>query len=389
MKNLTFFFSFLIASVSLIAQKFEITHGPYLCDMTQDAVTIVWTTSKPALSWVELANEGNDSFYATERPKYYETAAGRIMNHKTNHAIRITGLEPGTTYRYRIFSREVLYRGSDMKTQYGLISTSSAGNKEFTFTTFPSNSQDISFVFYNDVHERDSIMRSISKNVDFTKHDFVVFNGDMSNYMNTEDRMYKGYIDVAVELFAKNTPIMYTRGNHETRGPLSHEVINYFPTSSGEFYQLYMVGDVAFLVLDGGEDKPDSDIEYGGTAHYDAYRIKQAKWIENIVEQDKFKNARARIVILHIPPMIDDWHGNMHLRETFMPILNKANIDLMLSGHTHRYFFEPAGSSATFPTIVNDNQSIGECSITSDKIIVTLTGENGKNLRKHEFQLKK
>ena len=30
----------------------KITHGPYLCDMSTDGVTVVWTTNKPALSWV-------------------------------------------------------------------------------------------------------------------------------------------------------------------------------------------------------------------------------------------------------------------------------------------------------------------------------------------------
>ena len=28
----------------------KITHGPYLCDMSTDGVTVVWTTNKPTLS---------------------------------------------------------------------------------------------------------------------------------------------------------------------------------------------------------------------------------------------------------------------------------------------------------------------------------------------------
>lgn len=41
----------------------KITHGPYLCDMSTDGVTVVWTTNKPALSWVEVAPAGEDHFY--------------------------------------------------------------------------------------------------------------------------------------------------------------------------------------------------------------------------------------------------------------------------------------------------------------------------------------
>ena len=54
----------------------KITHGPYLCDMSTDGVTVVWTTNKPALSWVEVAPAGEDHFYGKERPRYYDTESG-------------------------------------------------------------------------------------------------------------------------------------------------------------------------------------------------------------------------------------------------------------------------------------------------------------------------
>ena len=40
----------LAAALTLPAQDFKITHGPWLCDMTEDGVTVLWTTNKPALS---------------------------------------------------------------------------------------------------------------------------------------------------------------------------------------------------------------------------------------------------------------------------------------------------------------------------------------------------
>ena len=47
----------LAACTTLTAQDFKITHGPWLCDLTSDGVTVVWATSKPALSWVEVAED--------------------------------------------------------------------------------------------------------------------------------------------------------------------------------------------------------------------------------------------------------------------------------------------------------------------------------------------
>ena len=52
MKKLFFVLTGLLFSLAAAAQDFKITHGPYLCDMTQDGVTVVWTTSlRPATVW--------------------------------------------------------------------------------------------------------------------------------------------------------------------------------------------------------------------------------------------------------------------------------------------------------------------------------------------------
>ena len=150
-----------------------------------------------------------------------------------------------------------------------------------------------------------------------------------------------------------------------------------------------MLGSTCFLVLDCGEDKPDSDIEYGGLADYDKYRENEAHWLKKIVETDEFRNASSRIVFLHIPPPVGDWHGNKELRRLFMPILENANIDVMFSGHTHKYSFHSAGSKASFPIVVNDNTSVVKCDVTSDKIKVRIIGVDAKNERLHEFAKRK
>ena len=43
MKKLLFVFAGLAFALTAAAQEFRITHGPYLCDMSQDGVTVVWT----------------------------------------------------------------------------------------------------------------------------------------------------------------------------------------------------------------------------------------------------------------------------------------------------------------------------------------------------------
>ena len=82
---------------------------------------MVWATSKPALSWVEVAEDDGRSFYAVEHERRYETVAGRKQAHKTLHSIRLKGLRPGTKYRYRIFSQEVREWKYNDRVYYGDI----------------------------------------------------------------------------------------------------------------------------------------------------------------------------------------------------------------------------------------------------------------------------
>lgn len=386
MKRLFMYILCLLPFCVAVAQDIKITHGPYLCDMTSEGVTIVWTTNKPALSWVEIAPDDNKSFYATERPKHFETIAGRKLADKTLHRVRIKNLNAGTNYRYRIFSKEVLDMKSNNNVIYGKTAASNVfRNKPFLFRTYPESGENCSFLVFNDIHGRSDLITNWSKDVDFSKIDFVAFNGDMSNSTESEEQIFNDYIDASVKAFAAETPIMFNRGNHETRGMFSDKLLDYFPTRDGNFYQLYKLGSICFLVLDCGEDKPDSDIEYGGLADYDKYREDEAKWLKKIVERDDFKSASARIVFLHIPPPIGDWHGNSELRRLFMPILEKANVDVMFSGHTHKYSFHPTGSKASFPIVVNDNVSYIKCDVSQDNIHVQITGVDGKDVRKHDF----
>ena len=231
-------------------------------------------------------------------------------------------------------------------------------------------------------------MAGLCSPIDFTRIDFVAFNGDMSNSTESPEQLYRYFIDASVGAFASETPILYNRGTHETRGIYADFLQQYFPKVGGNYYGLYMAGSVAVLMLDCGEDKPDSDIEYGGLGAYDAYREEEAAWLRRTVASEEFRNASARIVLLHIPLGNGTWHGNIHLEELFLPILNEAGIDVMLSGHTHRYSFHPANDKVRFPVLVNDNASLLKCDVGDGRITARIYGPEGTVTHSHEFPLK-
>lgn len=377
-----------VAAPIFLAAQIKITHGPWLCDMTSTGVTVVWTTDKPALSWVEIAEDNGNSFYQKEHKRHYETVAGRRQAHKRVHAVRLKHLKPGTRYNYRIFSQEVVEWKYNDAVKYGDVAATNVFSRApLRFTTFPEKGSDISFLVFNDIHGRADYMAELVKNEDFSTHDFVLFNGDMSSSVENSDQLFKDYIDTAVSLYASELPLIYNRGNHETRGCHADFLAEYFPTNSKNFYQLYMVGDIACLVLDCGEDKPDNDIEYGNLADYDAYRVEESEWLRQVVASESFRNAAARIVFLHIPLGNGSWHGNLHLEELFLPILNEAGIDVMFSGHTHRYGFREPNEKVRFPILINDNQSYIRCNVTADKIKAEIVGPKGST-HTHEFKIR-
>ena len=40
----------------------KITHGPYLQNLSENEVTVVWTTDKPCKSWVEFSKKEDEKF---------------------------------------------------------------------------------------------------------------------------------------------------------------------------------------------------------------------------------------------------------------------------------------------------------------------------------------
>lgn len=376
----------LMLSLSTFAIK--ITHGPYICDMDSTSATIVWFTDKPGLSWVEIAEPGDDHFYGKERPKYFAKARGRKLANDTLHRVRIEGLRPNCQYRYRIFSKEVKQWRWNNNIMYGDIASSAVYRHEpYTFKTFSCQPKDVAFLILNDIHERAADMKEMCKDIDFSKLDFVVLNGDMSNYVGSSDQIFKGYIDTCVSMFAKNIPVFLNRGNHETRGAFADRLWDFFPTRNGEFYRIQHVNGIDFLFIDSGEDKPDSDIEYSEVSDFDAYRLQQMAWLKRVQQKGRIGKYPV-VVFCHIPPLLQKWHGCYHLNETILPELNKMNVSVMFSGHLHRNGYQEPGDVQKFPNLVNGNVSYLLCRSHNGKLEVERAEMNGKNKRKFTFDLK-
>ncbi len=361
----------------------KIECGPWVMNVTENEMTVVWMTADRAMGWVEIAPDDGTHFYAEERPRYDEDYLGRHVVAKMHH-VRITGLKPGTSYRYRIYQQAIDdNRHSPIP---GPITASDVyKRKPFRVRTLDKSDDECRFLMVNDIHARDSILHSHGSNVSKFNPDFVVFNGDMVSWMGSHSDVADGFMKRAVGDFASNYPLFYVRGNHEGRGPGACEFMDLFPTSTGLPYYTFRQGPVAFVVLDSGEDKPDSDLEYGGIAASDAYRHQEAEWLKEAVQSEEFRSAPVKIALLHVPPEKGSgWYGSNELKRLLIPILEEAGIDLMLSGHIHRHSFRNPGECDTkFPVLANSNNDRLEVRATASRIIIDVIDPAGKKIHQH------
>ncbi|MDP4205529.1 MAG: FN3 domain-containing metallophosphoesterase family protein [Bacteroidota bacterium] len=384
MKRLLFIF-FSILALNLYAQQdkpIAFSCPPYLQELGTDAVTIVWHTTKPAFSWVELAEEDGSNFQAKSRTKYYGTINGQIDAGSTIQKIRIKGLKPGTTYNYRLVSKEILNYGAYSVSYGSWVSSDNHLGKIFSFSTLPEKIEKVSFIEVSDIHNNPDKLEVMLKNGGIDNADLVLFNGDMTSEFSHESDLFDGFLKKSSDMFAATKPFLMVRGNHETRGLLSKDLMKYFPRTDNKYYFTKSYGPLFLIGLDCGEDKPDSDIAYSGLAAYDEYRTEQAEWLKKVFESSEFKNAQYKVVICHISPLGGDgWHAQNDIKEKWLPILNKAGITLMLCGHEHTFnYFKTNKEVNNFPIIIGSDKSCTRVDVSKDALTTKVIDYDGKNI---------
>lgn len=366
----------------LFAQdRIQIKYGPYLQSTKETETTIVWVTNKPSVGWVELAPDDGTHFYQVPRERFYDTKNG-VKSENPVHSVLLTGLKPGTTYRYRVCVQEVLeHKGTEVL--YGKLNSSYFRQ----FTTNDTHKSQTSFVMLNDIHGRVNDLPVLLNIAKYKETDFVIFNGDMVSHSSTESQLFNSFMNKAIELFASEKTMYYARGNHETRSTFATFFQNYFSVKEPHLYFTMRQGPVFFIFLDTGEDKPDTDVEYSGITDYDRYRTEQARWLERVVASEEFKQAPYRVVVGHMPPVPWEgtmWHGPWEILQKFVPILNKAGIDLMLCGHYHVnkpgfYYYQPT-EQVGFPVLVNESVTVLRGDADAENLTVEIKDSTGKSL---------
>ncbi len=395
MKRLIFtilpFFALFSANAEEIKAP-KIVAGPYIQACSDTEFTVVWQTDSDALSWVEIAPNDGTHFYNTARKQYFQTIHGRRPIGRW-HKVTVDGLEPNTTYRYRVLHKGITTNQGNKRVRYTESKGSNVYRRQpYSVRTLGSNEKTTRFAIGNDFHDKPELLAQLFSKDIITPaaYDFVLYNGDMVSSFESEERLVSSVITPSVAQFATEVPLFFSRGNHETRGAETTTYSDYFPTTTGAPYYTFSDGPALFIVLDGGEDKPDSDIEYHDLVRYDTYREKETKWLKSVVESEQFKAATVKIVIIHIPPKSSGWHGEAEIARLFVPILNQAGIDAMFCGHIHKYRFSEANDptyGCNFPIVCLPNRVRADIEVSKEKIAYTITTAEG-NTTNNEILIK-
>jgi len=263
--------------------------GPYLQNVRQDGITIMWETSSEMGTKVEY---GPDESYGYER-----TVSGR----RTIHEVTLEGLEVGSVYHYRVISDDLV-------------------SEDYTFRTAPLRDSPFRFVVYGDNRTYPERHAEVVGGIISSGPDIVINVGDVVTHGEVYDEWGDEFFGPAHDLMV-GVPVYVSIGNHEGN---SHWFYDFFSFPPPEDYYSFDYGNSHFIVL-------DTNIGYGvGSSQYEYLSSAECQQADHI------------FVFFHHPPWSQMWDspgytGEAKVRRYLVPVLEEFGVDMVFSGHTHDY----------------------------------------------------
>lgn len=327
--------------------------SPYLQHATPSGVSVMYQSTCSVHSWVEF---GRDTLHLDT---LRQLIGGQEVVHDAEHRVRLTGLRPGATYYYRVCAQQILKNQSYHK-EFGRTERT-----PFHHFTLPADtSTHFTALVFNDMHSVRELESAMGRLADSIPHDFVIFNGDCLPEPAHRDQAFSSVQSLVSTFHGADIPCIFLRGNHEIRNAYSSGMLSLFDYGPGSTtYHAFSWGDVRFVMLDCGEDKPDDTWVYYGLNDFTAFRREQAAFLADEIRSRPFRKAHRRILVHHIPLWFQDAANDpggesAPCRKLWSPVLEKAPVDLALNGHTHRFqFYETGQYGNPYPMLIGGGPS--------------------------------
>lgn len=297
-----------------------------------DEYQIMVPVSRRSLMWVNVNGKN-----------YYDDSNGIICSREKIHRMCVPAAELDKAGRYTVCERRIVWR----KPYFPLLKPVTETEYDFR----PVRGDSIRAYHISDAHNE--VENPVNAAKAFGDLDFLILNGDIPNHSG-KPKYFGTIYEICSRITHGNIPIVFARGNHDLRGLYAEKIADYTPNLNGKTYYTFRLGSIWGIVLDCGEDKPDTHEEYGGTVCCHSFREKQTAFIENVIKNAETEylaqGIRHRVVVCH-NPFTRRFNPPFDIEEelfTYWAKLLKDNIgpDAMICGHTHRFEISEPGSES-------------------------------------------
>ncbi len=193
-----------------------------------------------------------------------------------------------------------------------------------------NNDSSLQIVFTGDTHrfydELDDFVGAVNKLGDSRPIDFVVHVGDIADFGLPQQYLWGNSY-----LLKLNYPYMVALGNHDMVGNGGLAYTNMF----GNYNFSFVYKNIKFIFV----NTNSREFSFNG-------EVPNINWLSSeLTPADNFTNA---IVIIHVPPMDDDFDKSME--EDFHETIAKYNnVMLVVHGHKHHFeIYKPYSDSITY-----------------------------------------
>lgn len=290
----------------------------------EDTYQIVFTTRAKGTAWVEI-----------DGVEYNETYAGYRTTESRIHKITVPMEALDNAGEYTLCAKAMLLRGP----------YSSMQGKTITETRHwrgVTPEDGLNYYAISDVHNvKNTPVEAASYFGDDL--DFLINCGDQVSWIDRTSDLEETFRMCGI-ITKGEVPVIYARGNHETKGVKAHEFHNYVGTNGTDFYFTFRIKNIWGVVLDIGEDHADDFVEYYGAAKFDAYRDEQTAFLDEILANaDTEYNAPGveyRIAVCHIPLTIKSKSDHAAAwKDAWVERLNQMNLTMLFGGHIHQLWY--------------------------------------------------
>lgn len=290
----------------------------------EDTYQITFTSRAKGTAWVVI-----------DGVEYSDTYAGYRETENTIHKITVPMDVLDNAKEYTVCTRSMLLRGPYSSLQGKVITK--------TYNWKGVNAEDgINYYVLSDNH---NTLKTPERAGNYfgDSLDFLVSCGDTVSWIDREADL-SNFLYLAGNITKGEVPVIYARGNHETKGVKAHEYYQYVGSKDEKYYYTFRLGNIWGIVLDVGEDHADDFIEYYGAAEFDAYRDEQTEFLDQVLANAETEfdapGVDYRIAVCHIPLTVkyNNDHAGSH-KDAWLERLNQMKLTMLYGGHVHELWY--------------------------------------------------